>query len=164
VEAVGLLREQGLDVHLTLAGDGPERDALGARIERAGLGDRVTMPGFVSDVMGLLDESDILVNPSDTECMPNSVLEAMSAGTAIVATDVGGVGEMIRDGREGLLVAPGDPAALAGAIGRMIEHRRRREDLAARARLRVEERFSFASRMEAMVALYRRVLRACGSL
>ncbi len=157
VEAVRLLGEQGVDLRLTLAGDGPERDALRAQIDRAGLAEGVSMPGFVSDVMGLLDESDVLVNPSDTECMPNSVLEAMTAGAAIVATDVGGVGEMIRDGREGLLVPPGDPSALARAIRRMIDPRTGRESMARAARRRVERRFSFASRMEAMLRLYRQV-------
>ena len=66
-------------------------------------------PGFVADVMGLLANADILISPSRTECMPNSVLEAMWARVPVAATDVGGVGEMVRHEAEALLCPPPDP-------------------------------------------------------
>ena len=119
LEAVALLRLRGLDVRATLAGDGPERTALESLRQRLGLEDVVCLAGFVPDVMRLLAAADILVNPSRTECMPNAVLEAMWAGVPVCATDVGGLGEMIRPGTDGLLCRPSDPNALADAISEL---------------------------------------------
>lgn len=102
------------EVHLVLAGDGPLRPALEAQAR--GLGGRVTFAGFVSDVRPLLAACDTFVLSSAAENVPLALLRAMAAGLAPVATRVGGVPEVVRDGVDGLLVPPGDPAALAVAL------------------------------------------------
>jgi glycosyltransferase involved in cell wall biosynthesis len=97
-----------------LAGDGPLRAEVAARA--AGLGGRVTLPGFVADPVPLLAAADAFVLCSAAENMPLSLLQAMACGLPVVATRVGGVPEVVRDGVEGLLVPPGDAAALAAAL------------------------------------------------
>jgi glycosyltransferase involved in cell wall biosynthesis len=103
------------DLDLVLAGDGPLRPALEAQAR--GLGERVTFAGFAPDVRPLLAACDTFVLSSAAENVPLALLRAMAAGLAPVATRVGGVPEVVRDGVDGLLVPPADPAALAAALG-----------------------------------------------
>lgn len=158
LQAAAILRRGGLAVEVTLAGDGPER----ARVEQAaselGLAQSVRLAGYVGDVIGLLANADILVSPSRTECMPNAVLEAMLAGVPVVATAVGGLGEMIRDGEHGLLCPPRDPPALARAIERLVRDPSLPPRLADNAYRRVTTEYAFATRMERILRLYRRVM------
>ncbi len=156
--AIGLLRSRGLEVRATLAGDGPERAALERQVRALGLSEVVELPGFVSEIMPLLARADILVNPSRTECMPNAVLEAMWAGVPVVATRVGGVAEMIRDGTDGLLVNSGDSTALANGIAGLAADPGSARRLAESAYRRVMEEFSFERRMERVMDLYVKVL------
>lgn len=156
--AVEILRGRGKDVELLIAGDGADRGRLEGMIEAKGLGGCVRMLGYVKDVMGVLAGADVMVNPSRTECMPNSILEAMWAGVPVVATDVGGVGEMLEDGVEGVLVRGGDSAELARGIERVIDDRVFAETLAEKARARVMREFTFEGHMEMTMALYRRVM------
>lgn len=157
LEAVADLRARGLDVRATLAGDGPERPAVEDQCRRLGLKDVVHLPGFVPDVVPLLSEADILVNPSQTECMPNSVLEAMWAGVPVCATNVGGLREMLRDEVDGLLCPARDPRALADKIAMLAGDANLRKQMADRAYDRVTSEFRFERRMERVLDLYRRV-------
>lgn len=158
LEAMARLRKRGLDVQATLAGDGPERQAVEDRCRQLGLEDFVRLPGFVADVVPLLAQADILVNPSQTECMPNSVLEAMWAGVPVCATEVGGLNEMIRNGVDGLLCPARDPEALADKIAMLAGNASLRRQMADSANGRVTSLFSFQRRMERVLDLYRRVL------
>jgi len=158
LQAMWELKRRNLDVELVLAGAGPERESLEDEVMSLGLAPSVTMPGHVADVDSLLASADILVSPSRTECMPNSLLEAMRSGVPVVATNVGGVGEMIRDGIDGLLCPPQDPAALADAIARLIADPLLARRLAESARERVAREFNFEKYVEATLALYRRLL------
>lgn len=160
LRAVSELAKGGLPVQLTMAGDGPHRPAVERLIADLGLQPVVRLAGFVADVMPLLAASDILVNPSRTECMPNSVLEAMWAGVPVVATDVGGVSEMIRDEVDGLLCRPCDPSALARKVARLAADKKLGGRLAASAHLRILAEFSFERRMERVTDLYHQVLSA----
>lgn len=112
-------------VHLFVVGDGVERSALAARVDRAGLGSRVTLAGTRphSEVPRWLAAADVVVLPSRTEGMPNAVLEALASGRPVVATAVGGTRELIRDATLGRLVPPGDAAALATAINEAVAAR-----------------------------------------
>lgn len=105
----------------TLAGDGDVSDTR-ARIDAHGLGDRVTVPGWVGpdQVAALIAGADVLILPSYDENLPMSVIEGMAAGLAVIATPVGAVEDIITDGETGLLVTPGDVPALAGAIERLV--------------------------------------------
>lgn len=150
VGAVGRLTHQkGLDllidalavsglpgVHLLLAGAGEEEGRLRAQARRLGLGERVHFAGYRRDVPQLLGALDLYVHPARFEGMPNALLEAMAAGCPIVATDVDGNSELIRDGEHGWLVPADVPLALAGALKAALTdpaEARRRGD-AARAR------------------------------
>jgi glycosyltransferase involved in cell wall biosynthesis len=122
-------------VSLVVAGDGPERAALERRVAEAGLGDRVRFDGPLArdQVLTLFRAADATLLTSSWENLPHSVVEALAVGTPVVATAVGGVPEVVRDGENGLLVAPGDVAAIARAIDRLARDERLRATLAAQA-------------------------------
>ena len=158
VQALARLVARGVDAELTLAGDGPERSAVEDLARRADLAGRVHLPGFVADVMPLLANADILLSPSRTECMPNAVLEAMWARVPVAATDVGGVGEMLRPGVDGLLCPARDPGALADAATRLAGDAALARRLADSAHRRLTEEFTFERRMQRVLELYLRLL------
>ena len=110
-------------VSLVVAGDGPERGALERRAAELGLDGRVRFVGPLArtEVLTLFRAADAALLSSAWENLPHSVVEALAVGTPVVATAVGGVPEVVRDGENGLLVAPGDVAALAEAIRRVSE-------------------------------------------
>jgi glycosyltransferase involved in cell wall biosynthesis len=117
---------------LVIAGEGLERPALEARARAAGVNMRFL--GNRSDIGDLLAACDIYVQPSRSECSGQALVEAMLAGCAVVASDTGGVREIVRDGVTGLLVPVGDVAALSAAIGTLTDDAARRAWLGGRAR------------------------------
>jgi 2-deoxystreptamine N-acetyl-D-glucosaminyltransferase/2-deoxystreptamine glucosyltransferase len=126
---------------LVVVGDGPERarvEALVAGCERA---ERVTLAGFVAHdaVPAVLASLDVLVLPSAYEEMGSVLTEAMAAGLPVVASAVGGIPEVVRDGETGLLVPPGDVDALAAALDRLVREPHLRARLAAGARRRAAD-------------------------
>jgi glycosyltransferase involved in cell wall biosynthesis len=110
-------------VSLVVAGDGPERGALEQRAAELGLDGRIRFVGPLArdEVLTLFRAADAALLSSAWENLPHSVVEALAVGTPVVATAGGGVPEVVRDGENGLLVAPGDVAALADAIRRVSE-------------------------------------------
>lgn len=129
------------EARLLLVGDGEQGPALRAQVARLGLADRVVFAGPRRDVARLLQASDLALLPSETEALPTSLIEAAACGRAAVATRVGGVPEVVEHGRTGLLVAPGDPGALADAVVTLLGDPGRREEMGRRARQLAEERF-----------------------
>jgi glycosyltransferase involved in cell wall biosynthesis len=132
-KALGVLLEALVDVPdvtLAIAGDGPERAGLEASTRELGLDGRVSFLGAVprDRVLRLCRAADASVLPSAWENFPHTVVEALAVGCPVIATAVGGVPEVVRDGENGLLVVPHDPAALAAAIARFFAD----EDLRAR--------------------------------
>jgi glycosyltransferase involved in cell wall biosynthesis len=132
--------------HLRIVGAGPQRAALERQIAELALGDRVDLAGSRTHDE-LPDEyaaADIVVVPSvadasgDRDGLPNVVLEAMSCGRPVVASDIGAVSSAVVDGQTGVLVAPGDAAALAGALEFLVDQPRLRARLGRGARARVE--------------------------
>jgi glycosyltransferase involved in cell wall biosynthesis len=122
-------------VTLVIAGDGPERAALEQRARDLGLGERVRFRGSVSrdEVLRLFRAADASVLSSTWENFPHTVVEALAVGCPVIATAVGGVPEVVRDGENGLLVPPNDVAALAGAIERFFGDAELRRRLAEAA-------------------------------
>ena len=143
-------------VMLVVAGDGPERGRLERRAAQLGLAERVRFLGPASReaVLRLFRAADASLLSSAWENLPHTVLESLAVGTPVIATAVGGVPEVVRDGESGLLVAPHDPAALAGAIQRFFadgDLRRRLQEKAPRAVADLTEEAVFA-RIEAELA------------
>ena len=131
------------DATLVLAGDGGERGRLEAAAARLGVSDRAHFLGPLprAQALGLLATADVAVLSSAWENFPHGVIEALTMGTPVIATRVGGVPEIVRDGENGLLVEPGDPIALAAAIRRFLDDTELRDRLEAAAASSVE-RFS----------------------
>ncbi|OLC54089.1 MAG: hypothetical protein AUH92_04730 [Acidobacteria bacterium 13_1_40CM_4_69_4] len=145
-------------LRLWLVGDGSLRDPLLRMARRAGLADRVSIAGSWVRAQEFLPALDLFVLASRNEGMGRALVEAMASGLPIVATAVGGMPEVLEEGRAGLLVPPGDPQAIAEAIGRLMDDPRLAAELGRRARARS---LSFgAGRMNhALLRLYREVLR-----
>jgi glycosyltransferase involved in cell wall biosynthesis len=146
-------------LRVLIAGDGPERPALEAEIASLGVADAVELLGERDDVPDLLAGADVLALPSLSEGMPMSVLEAMAAGLPVVASHVGGVGELVVDGATGMLVPPADPAALAGALNELAADPGLRARMGEAGRRRAEAEFSLERFRRAHVDLYRESLR-----
>jgi glycosyltransferase involved in cell wall biosynthesis len=130
LDAVARLRDEDLPCTLALVGDGPERPALEQRA--AELGVDVRFLGTRTDIEPLLARAQVVALPSLHEGMSNAVMEAMAAGRPVVATDVGGTAELLRD--RGVLVPPSDGAALADGLGRVRRDPALAERVAARGR------------------------------
>jgi glycosyltransferase involved in cell wall biosynthesis len=128
------------EVTLAVAGDGPERGALEERARELGLGERVSFLGSVprEHVLRLFRAADASLLPSAWENFPHTVVEALAVGCPVIATGVGGVPEIVRDGENGLLVPPRDPDALAAAIGGFFADDALRARLSGNAALSVE--------------------------
>jgi glycosyltransferase involved in cell wall biosynthesis len=122
-------------VSLLAAGDGPEREEMERRAEELRLGGRVRFLGSLArdDVLCLFRAADASLLSSTWENFPHTVVESLAVGTPVIATRVGGVPEVVRDGENGLLVPAGDAGALASAVTRFYGERGLRERLAAAA-------------------------------
>ncbi len=116
VTAAGLLKEDAPQLRFFIAGEGPCRTNLETRISEAGLEDRFRLLGNRGDVDRLLNAADLFVLYSDTEGMPVSLMEAMSAGVPCIASDLEGIAQLIPNERFGTLIEPGKPELLAEAI------------------------------------------------
>jgi glycosyltransferase involved in cell wall biosynthesis len=142
LQALAILRREGQSLRLMVLGDGPSRNNLELLARQLGLSDSVTFSGLQSNVPEWLAKFDLFVLPSLSEAHSVGLLEAMRAGLPIVATDVGGNGESVRDGQEALLVPPADAQALAAAIRTLSADVSLRGRLARAARLRYEKEFT----------------------
>lgn len=121
IRAAGRLHREHPAASFWVFGDGPLRAGLERLASEQGLDSRLTFWGRRNDVHEFLSGMDIGVICSDSEGLSNAVMEYMAAGLPVVATDVGGNPELVQEGRTGFLVPPDDPAALAGAIGRVLD-------------------------------------------
>jgi glycosyltransferase involved in cell wall biosynthesis len=146
------------DAVLALAGDGEERAPLEALAARLGIADRVRFLGRRSDVPQLLAACDVFALPSLYEGSSLAVLEAMAARRPLVSSAIAGTDELIEDGRDGLLVPPGDSAALARALERLLVEPQLRDTLAAGAYERVEREFSREQMARRVTAVYEELL------
>src|SRR5262249_51385632 len=116
LQAAEVVCRRDSSVGFAIFGDGSLRPRLEAELAALRLNGRVILPGFRRDLDAVLPCLDVLVLPSYTEGLPNVVLEAFAAGVPVVATAVGGTPELVRQDVNGLLVPPGDPSALTGAL------------------------------------------------
>jgi glycosyltransferase involved in cell wall biosynthesis len=158
---VPLLRDYP-DLHVWIAGEGPLKDELGALVRSLGVGERVRLLGYRSDVPDVLGALDIAVSSSLFEGSPLAVMEYMESARPIVATTVGGVPDLIDDGVHGLLVPPGDPDALGAAVRRMLDDRDAARAMGERARDRRRRDFDVELMVRRFQALYERLVEGAG--
>lgn len=142
LEAVARAKDAGRTLRVLLAGDGEGREALEALALSLGIRGDVEFLGVRRDVARLLHASDVVVLPSVVEALPLALLEAMAAGTPVVASAVGSVPEVVEDGVTGLLVPPSDPSSLADRIGYILDDGPRAARIRENARERVAGRYS----------------------
>ena len=143
---------------LDLVGDGPERARIEALVTSLGLRDHVRFLGERGDLIATLQQSDVFLLPSQTESFGLAALEAMACGVPVVATDVGGVSEVVADGETGFLAAVGDIAGMARHARRLLTDEDLRRRMSRAARHRAETQFRLAPAVDSYEAVYRRVL------
>jgi glycosyltransferase involved in cell wall biosynthesis len=148
VRATAVVRERRPDVELTIWGEGPMRAELEALLRSLAFDPALVLRGTTTRPEAALRDLDIFVLPSLSEASSNGLMEAMATGLPVVATAVGGNPHLVQNEVTGLLAPPGDPAALAQSILRLVEDGRFAARLGARARAHAESTFG----MEGMVA------------
>ena len=158
LDAVSRLGARSLRPKLWIAGEGPGRGALEARVRKLGLAAQVTLLGQRDDVADLLLACDVFALASRREGLGVAALEAMALGRPIAASRVGGLADAVGHDEAGLLVAPGDAAALAEALGQLVGDPALRRRLGDAGRARVAERHSAAGMVSAYEGLYAEVL------
>jgi glycosyltransferase involved in cell wall biosynthesis len=162
VRALATLR--GQDVEAVLVGDGPDRAAVEEEVRRLGIQPAVHLLGERNDVAEVLGTAEIFVLATRSEGLPLSILEAMATGLPVIASNVGGVAELVIDGKTGLLVPPGDPEALAAAIQRLLDDLPHARRLGEAGRARAVAHFDLAAVRQAHVDLYNHLLATRGLL
>lgn len=163
IEACRILREQGVEFEVWLAGKGRLRSPIELAIKESGLRDRVLLLGAKTEreVRDLYRSCDAFVLPcivgedGNREGLPVSIVEALASGLPVITTPVTGNPEAVEDGRNGLMVPEQDPEALAGAMKRLIEEPALRTQLARQARPSVADRFDIGKVQEQLVDIFR---------
>lgn len=163
LEALAQLRNQGMAFHLKVLGGAPMPDSdyeatLRQRIDQLGLSDAVEMLGWIDDVGSVLRDADIAVQTSRSEGLSMALLEQMMAGLAIVATDVGDTAVAIKHKTSGILVQPGDRAALTEALTQLLINPQVRHRLGDAARRRAEHEFSLEAMGRRAMDAYQQVM------
>ncbi|MBN2071289.1 MAG: glycosyltransferase family 4 protein [Candidatus Krumholzibacteriota bacterium] len=146
-------------VRLTVAGEGEMEKEYREYVESAGIGDRVEFIGHSDDIMGLLSRTDLLAVPSTLEATPYVIIEAMSLGVPVVASDIFGIPELVSDGETGLLVDEGDSGRLAESVERLMSDRELLERMSKRSLEVFKERFTIERSVSLTSRLYEALVR-----
>ena len=152
------LRERGVDACLCMVGDGPERDQVERRAHELGIMRDTLFLGYQEEVAPFYAAFDAMILPSANEGTPVSAIEALAAGRPVVATRVGGVPDVVRDGEDGFLVDLGAVDQLADSLARLAEDPALREAMGSAGRARVLPRYSVKRLVDDVDRLYRSLL------
>ena len=158
LEILHALRHREVDAVLCMVGDGPDRERLERLAHELGIARYCFFPGYQPDVAGYYRLFDAFVLPSVNEGTPVSVIEALAAATPVVATRVGGVPDVVRDGVDGYLVPPGDVEGAAKRLVLLARDARLRKRLGTSGRARMRARYSVARLVDDVDRLYRSLL------
>ena len=156
------LRDRGVDACLCMVGDGPDRGQLERRAHELGIVRDTLFLGYQENVGPFYAAFDALVLPSGNEGTPVSAIEALAAGRPVVATRVGGVPDVVRDGEDGFLVEAGATDELADRLARLARDPDLREEMGRRGRERVLPRYAVDRLVDDVDQLYRELLSAAG--
>ncbi|MHB9118107.1 MAG: glycosyltransferase [Burkholderiales bacterium] len=162
LRAVHLLRGRVANIRLLAAGDGPMIEDMRRLAEELGIAGQVGFLGQRDDVADLMGAADCLLLTSRSEGIPQAVTQALGSGLPVVATAVGGVPELVRDGATGLLVPAENPAAVADALERLARHPEFAQQLARQGREHVLAHYSLQAMLDATEREYLSLLRAQG--
>ncbi len=154
IEAAQAVVDRNSQVGFVLFGEGPLRESLAEQISRHGLQDQFILAGFCSDLDALLPHLNLFVQSSHTEGMPNVILEALAAGVPVVATNVGGTGEIIKDGCTGRLVAANSADLLAVSINEILNDQSLSALFSINGKLHIESKFGFANQAHSYEKLF----------
>jgi len=164
LEAMVQLRRDFPAILLVVAGDGSLRAEFEQRVAALGIGDAVRFLGFRTDIPELLAAADLFVMPSRAEGLGTAAIEASAAARPIVASRVGGITDIVRDGETGRLVNSGDAADLARAMKEVLTDRELAERLAQTARRHAFENFTIEALIDKNIAVYAQLLDSKGLL
>jgi glycosyltransferase involved in cell wall biosynthesis len=159
IEAFGSLRKDHSNLVLAIAGEGSLRNDLEEQIMKMGLSGCCRLLGHQKDVPFVHHAVDLFVQSSEYEGTPNAVLEAMALETPIVATDVGGTAELVRDDLDGIIIPRNDPHAIFDAIRKTISDWSAAEERVKSARMRIENQLSFDQRMRHVELIYEELIK-----
>lgn len=151
--------DSGNPARFVIVGDGELRDSLRNYASELGIAERVRFLGWRKDMVPVYAGLDLLALTSDNEGTPVALIEGMAAGVPVVATDVGGVPDVVRNGTSGRLVPAGDSSALCRAWLTALAEKESTEQMRIRARRDVEERFSRGRMLSAMADLYMKLVK-----
>jgi glycosyltransferase involved in cell wall biosynthesis len=154
------LRRRGVEARLCLVGDGPDRERIETRAHDLGVVRETLFLGYQEEVARFYSAFDAFVLSSANEGTPVTAIEALAAGTPVVATRVGGVPDVVRDGEDGFLVEPGDTEALAERLAALAADDALRERMGAAGRARVVPRYAVSRLVDDIDHLYRSLLEA----
>lgn len=160
IDAVGQVDQASCGFRVIIAGGGPKRADLERQAHDTGLKDIVQFVGERPDVPDLLRCADLFVFPSEIEGLSNSVIEAALAGVPIVACDIGGVRDIVENGREALLVPPRKPRDFAAAMRRLLDSPNEAQELGKAAQVRAERTYSIENALNEHYRLYDDILLA----
>lgn len=158
VKVARIIIQNYADVDCVIIGEGEAETSLKEEIKGLGIERRIRLLRSVGDRFEFLSIADVFVLPSLQEGLGLSILEAMAAGIPVVATDIGGIPEIIRNGENGILVPPRDIPALSKAVCRVLEDDALRDRLVQNGRRTVEERFSLDRMVNQTEEFYRRII------
>jgi glycosyltransferase involved in cell wall biosynthesis len=154
ITALALLKDNCPMLRLLVVGDGYLREELETQVQRAGLSDRVVFLGYRADARQLMRQVDLVCLPSLIEGLPYVLVEAMEASRPVVATRIAGSSEVVEEGATGLLVPPGEPQTLSGALATLVQDRDLRRTMAEKAHQRFLAKFDASSMVECMIRTY----------
>ena len=158
IEAIPKVLQEVPAARFVIVGEGALEPSLKGQARRLGVSDRITFPGFRKDIPSFLSLFQVFVMPSHMEGLGTAILDALAMGLPVVATTAGGIPEMVKDGKNGLLVPPGDPEALSRAIISLLEDPKRARSLGRAGFDTVSREFSLERMVEQTRQLYREVL------
>jgi glycosyltransferase involved in cell wall biosynthesis len=162
LEVVRAARERGVDAVLVMVGDGPDRERLEQLAHDLGIARSTFFVGYQSEVAGYYRLFDVFLLTSVNEGTPVSAIEALASGTPVVATRVGGVPDVVRDGQDGYLFEPGDTDAAAGRLALLASDPSLGRTLGGEGRERVLRRYSVARLVDDVDILYGSLLASKG--
>jgi len=164
LHAANSLIQEKRPIKLIFAGDGPSKSELMKEAKRLSIHDRVIFLGLRKDMERIYAAIDIFVLPSTCrEAFGMALIEAMAMKKPVVATEVGGIPEIVRDGVDGILVSPGDPNAIAAAVARLIDDRDLSGKIAREGQKTVERRFSDKAMGNTFEKMLEKIVKPCPS-